>query len=396
LKNLKLAQTISYFVSFIALGMAMAALGPTLPGLAAQTHVGTGDISYLFTVRSFGFLLGSLFSGRYYDRLSGHNLMCATLLAMAVTLALMPLVPTLTILLSVMLILGLAEGAVGVGGNALLVWVHQSRVAPYMNALHFFFGLGGVLSPLIIKWTLPMSGNMMAPYLALAILTLPAMLWLLRLPSPQPERASQEHSGKEPIKYSLVLLIALLLALDIGAELGFGGLIHTFVLRMNLGDFNTAANVTSLFWGALTAGRLLGVPIATRLRPRTILLIDLIGCLFSITIAILWSTSLMAISVATACLGLSLSSVYPMVLTFAGRRMKIGGQEMGFFLVGGSAGGMLVPLLIGKLFDPIGPRVMLFTILFDVLVALLVYLFLILGFPAKMPEQSESEQAVSR
>src|SRR4029079_13862880 len=69
LKNLKLAQTISYFLSFVALGLAIAALGPTLPGLAEQTHVPLDQISFLFTVRSFGFLLGSLASGRFFDRL---------------------------------------------------------------------------------------------------------------------------------------------------------------------------------------------------------------------------------------------------------------------------------------------------------------------------------------
>ena len=198
LKNIKTAQTVSYFIAFVALGLAMAALGPTLPGLASQVHVGTSEISYLFTARSFGFLLGSLFSGKFYDRMRGHTVMAAMIIAMSATMSLMSVLPALSLLLAVMLALGMAEGALGVGGNALLVWVHQSRVAPFMNALHFFYGVGGFISPLIIARALAIKNTTAAPYFVLALLILPAAALLLRLPSPQNQQASYEQLGRGP------------------------------------------------------------------------------------------------------------------------------------------------------------------------------------------------------
>ncbi|MBI3649739.1 MAG: MFS transporter [Acidobacteria bacterium] len=396
MNNQKLTQTFAYFAAFVGLGMAMAALGPTIPGLAEQTHVKIEEISFLFTLRSFGFLLGSLFSGKFYDRRSGHKVMAVTILAMSVTLALLPMVSTLMLLLSVMLVLGIAEGAVGVGGNALLVWVHQTRVAPFMNALHFFYGVGGVLAPLLIKLVVKIQDGTTAPYFLLALLVLPTAFWLLILPSPQNPQTLEEQANAAPTNYQLVILIAVLLGLDIGAEVGYGGWIHTYVLKMNLGDQAVAANLTSLFWGALTAGRLLGVPLAARWRPRTILLADLIGGFLSLGVAIFWSSNLAMISVATVCIGLALASVYPMALTFAGRRMKINGQGMSIFLVGGSAGGMIVPLIIGQLFESIGPRVMMFTLLIDLLLAALIYAALIVGFPPKVQIKTEAAQATGK
>lgn len=383
MKKIKTAQTISYFVGFVALGMAMASLGPTLPGLALQTHSSVSEISFLFTVRSFGFLLGSLFGGSFYDRLRGNVVMAVMILAMSATLALMPIIPTLGILLAVMLALGIAEGAVGVGGNALLVWVHQSRVAPFMNALHFFYGVGGFISPLIIAWAIAIKNTTALPYFALAILILPAAFILWRLPSPQNPTAATTDSAAVETKYKLVILIALLLGLYIGAEVSYGSWIYSYVLKMNLGDENMAAYLTSVFWGALTVGRLFGVPLAARFRPRTILLADLTGCFISIAIAIFNATNLLAITIATVCIGLSMATIYPTALTFAERRMKISGQGMGFFVVGGSVGGMLVPMLIGQMFESRGPRVMMFIILFDLLVAALVYVLLILDSSSK-------------
>jgi FHS family Na+ dependent glucose MFS transporter 1 len=89
-----------------------------------------------------------------------------------------------------------------------------------------------------------------------------------------------------------------------------------------------------------------------------------------------------------------MASIYPTALTFAERRMKITGQVTGFLIVGGSTGGMIVPLLIGLMFESLGPRVMMFTVLIDLIVAVMVYLMLVLGsspnYRAELHEQGRS------
>jgi FHS family Na+ dependent glucose MFS transporter 1 len=342
--------------------------------------------------------------------MSGHAVMAAMTISMSAMLALMPIAGTLGLMVSVMLLLGTAEGALGVGGNVLLVWVHQSRVAPFMNALHFFYGVGAFISPLAIHLTLRIRDTTSAAYLALAILVLPSAIWLLGLPSP-PNPSGQNQAISEgtddtkhlepgaahagtlgniaSINYKVVLLVALLLCLYIGAELSYGSWIYSYVLKMGLGEDDLAAYLTSAFWGSLTVGRLLGVPLAARFRPGKLLLADLIGCFASLAVALLWSKSPLAITVATIGAGLSMASIYPMALTFAERRTRITGQVTGFLLLGGSAGGMIVPFLIGQLFEKTGPRVMMITILFDLAAAFAVYLVLVLG---SSPEYQPARQ----
>lgn len=397
----RIAQTTAYFVAFVALGLGMAALGPTLPGLATQTHVNTGNISYLFTLRSFGFLLGSLFSGRFYDSLPGHRVMAAMIVAMSATMALLPIVGNLALLLIVMLALGTAEGALGVGGNALLVWVYQRRVPPYMNALHFFYGVGGLVSPLIVARTLDIKGNTGFSYFVFAVLILPSAAFLLALPSPsntsEPPIPVADNIDSPPSistrsNPKVLWLIAVLLGLYVGGEVSYGGWIYSFVVRTKLGDENVGAYLTSVFWASLTAGRLLGVGISARVRPRFILLADLIGCFISLGIAGLWPSRIGAITIASAGIGLSMASIYPTALTFAERRMKITGRVTGFLIVGGSAGGMIVPLIVGQLFDSIGPRVMMITVAADLALAVVVYLLLVL-YPSSEPANTDGALA---
>ena len=355
----------------------MASLGPTLPGLAAQTQSTVSEISFLFTVRSFGFLLGSLFSGRFYDRLPGHAVMAVTVVGVSATMAAMSLVTSLPLVLLVMLVLGTAEGALGVGGNALLVWVQGNRVAPYMNALHFSYGVGGFLAPLIIARTLGFNNSNSTAYLVLAAIILPTALVLLRIPSPQSVAVDSTVARGATTDYRMVFLIALLLCLYIGAEVSYGGWIFNYVLKTGIGNENRAAYLTSVFWGSLTLGRLLGVPIGARFRPQTILMADLIGCFVSIGVALARPGSIVAISISTILAGLSMASVYPTALTFAERRMRITGLITGFLVVGGSAGGMIVPMIVGQLFESIGPLVMMYTILVDLVLMLLVYVVMV-------------------
>ena len=94
-------QTVAYFGVMVSLGLAGAALGPTLPSLAAQTGVTIGAVSVLFSARSLGYLCGSLLSGRLYDRLPGHPVMAAAALLLCAMLLLVPQVPLFWMLVGI-------------------------------------------------------------------------------------------------------------------------------------------------------------------------------------------------------------------------------------------------------------------------------------------------------
>ena len=178
----KTSKTIAYYVSFVALGLGFASLGPTLPSLAAHTRTELSQISFLFTAHSLGYLLGSLLVGRSYDRVPGHPLMAIALITMISMLVLVPLISLWWLLVAVLLVLGFGEGTLDVGGNTLLVWVHRDNVGPFMNGLHFFFGAGAFLAPIIIARAVLISGDITWAYWALALLISPIAVWLFFLP----------------------------------------------------------------------------------------------------------------------------------------------------------------------------------------------------------------------
>lgn len=383
-------RTAGYFALFITLGLVTSTLGPTLPALAGQTAVTLDRISLLFTAHALGYLLGALLGGRLYDRVGGHPVLAGMLVSMALGLGLVPLIPTLWLLAAAWLLVGLAGGALDVGGNTLMVWVHGRGVGPYMNGLHFFFGVGSFLGPLVVALVLSLGAGAARAYWPLALLLLPVAVWLARQASPPaPDDTAPANPGApgEGLydgatataavprvgQSRVVALIALLLLLYVGAEASFGGWIYSYALALDLGSAAGAAYLASAFWGALTVGRLLAIPLAARFRPRTILLADLLGCLASVGLILAWSGSAVALWLGALGLGAAMASIFPTAITLAERRVRITGRVTGWFLAGSSVGAMSLPWIIGQLFTRVGPTATMSVILGDLAAALAVF-----------------------
>jgi FHS family Na+ dependent glucose MFS transporter 1 len=375
----KLAQTALYYAAFIALGLASASLGPTLGGLAQHTHTRLSEISFVFSARGLGYLIGSFVGGRIYDRWPGHVVMVGVFVVMAAMLALAPVIPLLWLLTAVLLALGVGEGAMDVGGNTLLMWVHRSEVGPFMNGLHFFWGVGAFLSPIIVAQAVLISGDITWAYWMLAVLMLPVAIGLSRLPSPVAQASRHVSPSGRVNHVLLVVLIAMFLFLYVSAEGSLGGWIFTYTVALRLSSETAAAYLTSAFWGALTAGRLLAIPLAARLRPRSVLPMDLAGCLISMGIILLWPTSLVAVWVGVIGTGLAMASIFPTTLSLAESRMHITGQITSWFFVGASLGGMTVPWIIGQLFEPVGPYATMVTIMAAIVLMVGVFVAMMLA-----------------
>jgi len=370
-------KTIGYYIAFVALGMVSQSLGPTLSGLAAHTNSQLSQVSFLFTARAFGYLLGSMGGGRLYDRVPGHPLMVSVLGVMVLTMSITPVLSLLWMLTVVLFVLGLAEGTLDVGGNALLIWVHRGNVGPFMNGLPFFFGLGAVIAPLVIARALIATGDITWAYWMLAVLLVPALLWLMRLPSPT--RLSDAGNGiAEPTNYRLITLVVLFLFVNVGIEVCFGGWIYNYAIAMDLAGKVTAAYLTSAFWIAFAFGRLIGIPLSAYFRPRTLLLTNLIGGLVSVLIILLWPQSATALWLGVAGSGLAMASTFAVTVTWTERRITLTGAATSWFLVGAALSGMTLPLLIGQLFESQGPRVTIFVILGNVLAAFVIFALLMI------------------
>jgi FHS family Na+ dependent glucose MFS transporter 1 len=366
--------TAAYYLAFILLGLTVAADGPALLKLAEHTSSTLDQISLIFIFGSLGYLLGSYISGRIYDRVPGHRFMSGVLIFLGIIIALVPIASSRWALFAIVLILGLAKGALDVGCNTLLLWVHNETVGPFMNGLHAFFGVGSFIAPLIVAQVIAVTDDINWVYWFFAVAAFPIAIWIWNLPSPA-ARTVPAHHENAPFPILPVLIMVLCFVLYVGGEAGYGAWIYTYAFTLKFGTEVTAAYLTSAFWGSFTLGRLLGIWISMRARSMTILALDFAGCLVSLGLILFFDESATLLWIGTILFGISQASIFPTFLTLAEERMHVTGTITGWFLVGAGLGGMILPWLIGQAFVRIGAGAMMGIILANIILNVLMLFF---------------------
>jgi MFS transporter, FHS family, Na+ dependent glucose transporter 1 len=275
----------------MGLGLHTAVLGPTLPALAEQTQTPLGRMGWLLLARGVGSTVGTTLGGRLFDRVRGHPVLGMAQLADAALLALVPILPWFWLLLGMVAVKGFADGVVNTGANTLLVWMHGEHVGPYMNGLHFCFGLGAFLAPLLVAQVIGVAGGYRWAYWTLAAFALLVSLRLLTF-SGNPRPASHRVPDTSALVGARlsdprVISAALFLFCYVGAEVAFGDWIYTYAVALKLASAAGAAYLTAGFWLSFTLGRLLSIPLATRFTPPQIVLAALCTCLSLLTLVII-------------------------------------------------------------------------------------------------------------
>lgn len=368
--------TAAYFAIFASLGLILASLGPALPFLAGRLGRNVDELGLLFSARAVGSVGGALVGGYLYDRRPGHPLVATVLVVLAVAIFLFPQAGFLPLLALALFVAGTGEGMLGVGINTLIGWEHPERSAPFLNGLHFAFGVGAFLAPVMIVVSYRLSGYVASAYVALALLLLPLAFWLVRLPSPHPLETNNGKMPTVPVDIQALAGIVTFLALYVGAEIGFGGWIYTYALDRGVAQETGAALLNSAYWGAFTLGRLVSIPLAARWRPRRLLPAHLLLALVGLGLLLLLPGPL-AVWAGSIAFGWALAPIFPTTVALAGRRLELSGRVNASLMIGGAFGAMTLPWLLGRIFGAWGAQATMVALFVDITLALLLLLGLL-------------------
>ena len=353
-KNL---QTLGYFLVFVAVGMTTASLGPSIPSFARNTGSTLSAVGALFVFHRIGYIVGSLSGGRLLDRWPGNVVTGVMVLVIALGLVIVPTAGTVVALFSVLFVLGLAQGTCEVGANTGVVWLHGKRAGPAMNGLHLSFGIGAIVAPVVITVSLESFNTIVVGYWLLAGLAAGSGVLIFRTPAARRfQGAEAVDEGRRQVSRVTVALLAVLLFFTIAGEAGFSGWVYSYARSTELAGGRVAGYLTSAFWGALTVGRLAGIAIVARLGARRFLLLSVVGCVLAMALLVLVPDMLVVLSVAAVLLGLAQSSIVPLTFTLAGELQVLNGVVGGILVASSSAGASILPWLIGRGFESIGPE----------------------------------------
>jgi FHS family glucose/mannose:H+ symporter-like MFS transporter len=348
--------TVGVLVLGTAAGLLLSLYGPALPELRSRYGIGEGASALVLSAHFLGAMAGIAWWG-LERRLASRTWLAAgtgLLAAGAVAIAFAPAWP---VVLAGAAGLGVGFGVIVVEINVLLAEGFGERAAAMLNLLGATFGAGAVAGPLILAAT----GGYRVPFCAGALLAAGAVALARDLPgtAPPPEAVGPR------IPPALVAGFVAVVALYVGTESGIGGFEASSLLAGGTGAA-AAASWTAGYWAALTTGRLLAIPLALRVAPAVLAAGSLAAAAGGLGLAHVPGFAAAAYTLT----GLALGPVFPTVLAWLAVVAPGSRTSTAMVFAAGQLGGIVLPVVIGRLVDASSPGVIPTTILATALACL--------------------------
>lgn len=344
------------YIAFISLGLPDSVLGSAWPVMQAELGAPLSLAGYISMVVSAGTVVSSLASNRLITRFGVGRVTAVSVLMTAAGLLGISLAPAAWMLFLCAIPLGLGAGSVDAALNNFVALHYAAR---HMSWLHCFWGVGATAGPMILSLQLSHGASWRSAYglisgiqfaLALALfLTLP--VWR-RAKAPAAESGEEQRylTNREALRLPLVKTALVGFVFFCAVETTSGLWASTYLHQARGLSASEAAMGASMFYGAITAGRLVAGFAASRLSPARLIRIGQCVCLAGAAMVALPAPSAVGM-LGIAVIGLGTSPIYPNMLHETPRRFgarnsqAIVGLEMAFAYIGST----LIPPLFGSL-----------------------------------------------
>ncbi|XP_078054015.1 major facilitator superfamily domain-containing protein 4A isoform X2 [Mustelus asterias] len=382
-----LQPTLTLWSAFCSFGLCMAFLGPTLLDLRCQTHSSLQQITWVFFAQNFCVLVGTIIGGAFKKTFSCSlgALFISTLLISAV-FSIIPFCNNVIILAFVLAVAGLAMGCIDTIANLQLVRIYQKDSPVFLQlpvpiAVLFLMCKQGVGFCCGKKSALLLPAEELPPDLQMDRLS-PGQERTLRAKEPDGiiDCLKGLHLQEAPCTFFVVHIIGAVVLFMTDGILGeYSGFVYTYAVeKPHLMEPRVAGYLSSLFWASITLGRLASIPMSGKLKPVTMVFINLGGIIGTFVLMLCFPVSVICLYVGTGLLGFFLSSTFPSMLAYTEDILNYQGCATTVLVTGAGVGEFALQMLVGSIIQSPETDIFLVCGLTFGCLALLFYLVLLL------------------
>ena len=295
--------------AFVLCGGMASLYGPLFPELRARFGVGLDEVGVVVSAHFLGAFAMIVLSSVALRRWGYRAVIIAGLAFLIAGLGLLIVAPSWWLVVAGAGVGGLGFGLLNVSVNLVVARTFAEGAAPALNLINAIFGGGAMLSPLLVAGFAPAFTPPLVVLLVIAVGVL-ALATRLRAPSPAPP-----VRGGAGFAWPLVAGFVVLYFMYVTTEVGVASWVTEY-LAPSVG-LAWAAAATSIYWGAITAGRIVAVALSSRVDQPTLL----VGSLTLALTALVAAHWLPVAPVAFAVVGLGLAPVFATALAWLTRIM---------------------------------------------------------------------------
>lgn len=339
--------------SYLLMGLVMAMAGPLVPSLRADLHLSYTEAGLLFSALSLGSIAILVLGGWLSHVLGKRRLLFSGALIFGAGMVATAFAPDFWWVLVGNFAIGVAMSLEDIAISTLCIDAHPQGKGKALNRLHFFFGAGAVLGPMVAlglanwdqgwRWAFGLVG--------LGPLVVAGLVPFLRVPD-FPQVSSEQKFGvyRKPLLWwgALVLLIYC------GVEWGVGAWFPSYWKAIPGTQGLDPAWATSLFWLTFALGRFLAGPWADAWGFARFLTASLVATLAVVGLWIVFPQPQAAL-VWVLLLGFVIAAQYPTFFALVSHQFpESSGQVASFLAVFASLGTFVWPPAVGAWADARG------------------------------------------
>jgi fucose permease len=297
-------------------GLIAAMLGTLLPDLSARFALTPGQNADIALAQAIGLIVASIAVGPLIDIKGKKTGLLLGLGLIAASLFVVPSAPAAA-LAPVFLALGVGGGIIVTAANALVSDISETRRASTLNLLNLFFGLGGLVTPLIGAYLL--AGNTVALCYLVAVLAVLTFGLHVITPMPRPtgERGFKMNEVGPVLGRPVLFLLALLLFLYVTCEVGVWNWLPRHLVAQGIPQSRALGILSLGFALGLLVGRVVVSRILIKISSPVVTLAA--SCLMALTTyAMLQTRDPFMAGVLVFCAGVAMAPVFPTTLAMVG------------------------------------------------------------------------------
>jgi MFS transporter, FHS family, glucose/mannose:H+ symporter len=352
-------------IVYLVTGFGQVVLGTVMEPMVHAYGVQYGDGGQLVMNQFLGGMAGILCAPWLMARIGKKGLLLTMLALIAICEAIYVLQPSWMTMLLISPIAGLGLGtSEAVVGSFIIMAAASGSANKAVIRVEIFFGLGALLMPFIGSFLIS-NGIWRTSFAIVSVIAVAACaLWLLFWPKILDDadaHAEREESNKhvqvtKASRSKLVLVIYMLFFLVyVGLEMSFIHYLPSLMVHNNGLAESTASLSISLYWTAMTVGRMVAGHAADRWGGTSYLvaMCSANACLFLLMIGLDETSATFALA---ACTGLVMSGMFAIALVLANRTVTgMTERTTSLLIASGGVGGAFFPRLTGWCLDQFGP-----------------------------------------
>lgn len=344
-------------LGLLTFGIVLTVLGTVLPAVMPRYGIDKAAAGALFTLMTFGILVGSLVCGPIVDRYGYKGILIASTVLTIAGLEGIAFAPTTGWLQLAVVVIGFGGGIINGGTNALVADVSAESRGAGLSFLAVFFAVGAMGVPFVLG-TLPerISYSMVIAWVGGLVLIPLVVIALTRFPEPKQAQGFPIADAGKLIRDPVFLLMGFMLFLESGMEITVGGWTSTFFNEELAVPARAALIFLSLYWMGMMLARLSLGAILPRIPAIRVLYACILAGLVGAAL-LLTTRSPMVAGLGVFLLGVGFAAMFPVVLGFIGDRYAtLSGTAFGVAIAMALVGGMLFPYVAGFLGERYGMR----------------------------------------